>query len=79
MKVFNLGVYELKDKRNRFTFVEHIFDTIMKRAPVGFSRVLGIQYIIGTVFAFSLILKPKCLVYSVFSFIFSLHLLLAFH
>ena len=42
---------------------EKILDTTMKRAPVEFLRVLGIQCIIGIVFSFSVTLKPnvKCL------------------
>ena len=40
-------------------------------------RILRIQYMIGSVFSFSMILKPKCLVYSVLSSIISSQLLLA--
>ena len=38
MKIFNLGVYELKDIGNRLEiyFVDYILDAMLKRAPVGF-------------------------------------------
>ena len=48
-------------------FVEHVLDAMMKRAPVGFSYILGTQYMTDNVFSFSVILKPRSLVYSVFS------------
>ena len=45
MKIFNLGVYELKGIGNRLEiyFVEHILDAMMKRAAVGFLCILEIQ------------------------------------
>ena len=49
-------------------FVEHVLNAVTKRAPVGFLWILGIQYMISSVFSFPVILKPKSLVYSVFSF-----------
>ena len=55
MKVFNLGVYELKGIGNRFA--EHIFDAMIKSAPVGLPCILRIQYMIDGFFAFSVILK----------------------
>ena len=33
--------------------VENILDAMMKRAPVGFLCILGIQYMTGSVFSFS--------------------------
>ena len=33
--------------------VEHILDAMMKCAPVGFLCILGIQYMTGSVFSFS--------------------------
>ena len=67
MKFSNLGVYQLKDKWEQ-TYsencsVEHILDAMMKRAPVGFLCILGIQYMIGSVFSFPVILKPKGILY----------------
>ena len=50
---------------------------MMKLAPVGFLWILGIQYMIGSVFSLSVILKLKRLVYSVFSSIISTQQLLA--
>ena len=38
---------------------------MMKRAAVRFLCILGIQYMIGSVFSFSVILKPKSLEYCV--------------
>ena len=70
MKIFNLGVYELK-------YIEKRLDEMMKRAPVGFLFILGIKYMILSVFSFSVILKPRRSVYSVLSFIISSQLLLA--
>ena len=71
MKIFNVGVYELKDIGNRFRncFVEHILDAVVKHEPVGFLYILGIQDIISSVFSFSMILKPRRLVYSVFYYL----------
>ena len=52
MKIFNLGVYELKTLGTdlEICFVEHILDAMMKRAPTGFLCILGIQRMIGSVF-----------------------------
>ena len=60
-------------------FAEHILDTLMKRAPVGSLCTLGIQDTISSIFPFSVILKPKRIVYSVLSSFISLQLLLALH
>ena len=60
-------------------FAEHISDTLMKRAPVGSLCTLGIQYTIGSIFPFSVILKPTRIVYFVLSSFISLQLLLALH
>ena len=74
MKIFNLGVYELTDIGSIFkSFVKQM----VKCIPVGFLCILGIQYIFGSVFSFSVVLKPKRLVYWVLSSIISLQLLLA--
>ena len=68
MNLYNLGVY----KRHRFEtdleicFVEQFLDAIIKRDPAEFLCNFGIQQMIGS-FSFSVILKPKRLVYSVFS------------
>ena len=45
MKIFNLGVYNLKDleKDLEICFVEHILEAMMKRAPTGVLYNLGIQ------------------------------------
>ena len=44
-------------------FVKHILAAMKKRAPIGFLFILGIQCVIGSVFYFSAILKPKRFVY----------------
>ena len=74
-----MGVYKLEDIRIRFRFffVEHIVDAMMKPALVQFLWILGIQYMIGSVFSLSVILKPRRLVYSVLSSIISTQQLLA--
>ena len=60
MKMFNLGVHELKHIRTRFKkIVELILAAMMKRVPNGFLSILGIQYKTGSLFSFSVILKPK--------------------
>ena len=77
MKVLNLGVYMLNRLKTDFCFetgicfAEQILDAMMKCAAVEFLCILGYQYMIGSVFSFSSILKPKRLVYSVFSSIIS--------
>ena len=58
-------------------FVEHILDAMANLVPIGFLRIWKIQYMIGSVFSFSAILKPRRLVYSVFFSIISSQLLLA--
>ena len=47
-------------------FVEHNLDAVMKRSPIGFLWILEIQFMICSVSSFSVILKRKCLVYSLF-------------
>lgn len=47
-------------------FAEHILHAMMKRLPVGFLYILGIQHTMGSVISFSVTLKLKRLVYSVF-------------
>ena len=62
----------------KICFVEHILDT-MNGAPGGggFLCILGIKYMIGKFFSFSVILKSQRLLYSVFPSIISSQLLLA--
>ena len=36
-------------------FVQHILDVMMKQAPVWFLCILGVQYVTGRVFSFSVI------------------------
>ena len=68
MKMFNLGVYELKHIRTRFKkIVELILAAMMKRVPNGFLSILRIQYKTGSLFSFSVILKPKSSVFFGFS------------
>ena len=69
MKMFNLGVYELKHIRTRFKkIVELILAAMIKRVPNGFLSILGIiQYKTGSLFSFSVILKPKSSVFLGFS------------
>ena len=74
MKIFNLGGYELNDIGSIF---KYFVKQMVKRIPVGFLCMLGIQYIFGSVFSFSVILKPKPLVYWGLSSVISLQLLLA--
>ena len=66
-KICNLGVYGPKDIGNSFrnSFCRGYLDAMMKRAAVRFLCILGIQYMIGSVFSFSVILKPKSLEYCV--------------
>ena len=73
-----LRAYELKDIETNLEirFVEHILDAMMKCGPAGFLCNLEIRYTIISVIPFSMILKPKRLVYSVFSSTISLELLL---
>ena len=64
MEIFNLGVYELKKTETDFknlktSFVEYISDAKMKLTPVGFLYILEFQYMIGSVFSVSVILKTK--------------------
>ena len=58
-----MGVYELKDmtleKKLEIRFVEDILDAVMKHAPVGLLCILGIQYMIGSVFPFSCDFKTQ--------------------
>ena len=63
----------------KICFVEHILDTMMNGAPGGggFLCILGIKYMIGKFFSFSVILKRQRLLYSVFPSIISSQLLLA--
>ena len=76
MEIFNLGVYELKKTETdlKTSFVEYISDAKMKLAPVGFLYILEFQYMIGSVFSVSVILKTKN---SLFSSIIWSQLLLA--
>ena len=68
MKMFNLGVYELKHIRTRFKkIVEVILAAMIKRVPNGFLSILGIQHKTGSLFSFSVILKPKSSVFFGFS------------
>ena len=49
-------------------FVEHILDTMANLVPLGFLCIWKFQYMIGSFYSFSVILKPRRLVYSVFFF-----------
>ena len=57
-------------------FVENILDAMMKSAPVRFLCILGVLYVIRCVYFFSVTLKTKRLVYSIFWSINSSQLLL---
>ena len=46
-------------------FVDHILDATMKHVPIGFLCIL-IQYMIDIIFSFSVTLKPKRSVFSIF-------------
>ena len=56
--------------------VEHILYVIIKRIPVGFLCILGIQSIIGSGFFYLCNFKTQTLIYSLFSSINSSPLLL---
>lgn len=45
-------------------FAEHILDTML--IPVRYLSILGVQYILGSAYSFSVTLEPKRLVYNVF-------------
>ena len=59
--MINLGYRRLKTLETDLEtcFVEHILDTMMKRVPVTFLYILGIQHMIGSVFSFPEVLKPN--------------------
>ena len=63
MNILNLAVYEAKDIGNSFR--NFFFGALMKGLPIGFLCVLGIHYMIVTVFPFSVILRLKRLEYFV--------------
>ena len=61
----------------KLCLVEHILDEMIKRAQFGFLHIFGVQYVIGRALSFSITLKPRRFIYSIFPSINSSHILLS--